>query len=226
MRPRICVSVRADSAKRVSRAISVSERLGVSLVELRLDYAVEKEYRGILEEVSSSPVGCVATIRPSWEGGAYRGDEEGRLRLFENALEAPFRYVDIEYRSSIFEEVSELASERRIGLILSYHDMARTPGVDGLSRILSAMKRRHADVYKIVTMVRSQVDVANLLFFLKKIKGVRATCFGMGEEGFATRILAPLLGGFMTYASYDEPVASGQATIRRMVSIYRRMGVW
>jgi len=226
LRPRICVSVKADSVSRVSRAIMFSQSLGASLVELRLDHADEKQYDAVLKTVESSRVGCVATIRPSWDGGAYRGSEGERLRLFEKALEAPFRYVDVEQKSRILDEVSRLASKRGVGLILSRHEWAGTPGVEKLSRMLSAMTRRRAEVYKIVTTVRSPVDEASILFFLKNNGRSRVVCFGMGDEGFATRILAPLLGGFMTYASYDGPMAPGQATLRRMVSIYRRMGVW
>ncbi|NHV98696.1 MAG: type I 3-dehydroquinate dehydratase [Thaumarchaeota archaeon] len=226
MRPRICVSVKADNASRVSRAIMVAERLGASLVELRLDHAGEKQYEAVLKTVESSHVGCVATIRPSWDGGAYHGDESRRLRLFEKALEAPFKYVDVEQKSKIASIVSRLASERSIGLILSRHEWAGTPGVKTLSKILSEMRKKDADMYKIVTRVRSPLDEANILFFISSIRGSRVVCFGMGEEGLVTRILAPLLGGFMTYASYGEPLAPGQLNLRRMVSIYRRMGVW
>ncbi|MBO3841364.1 MAG: type I 3-dehydroquinate dehydratase [Candidatus Brockarchaeota archaeon] len=226
MRPRICVSVKADSVPRVLRAIGLSKRLGASLVELRLDHAGEKQYEALLKTVESSRVGCVATIRPSWDGGAYLGDEDRRLRLFEKALEAPFRYVDVEQKSRIVDEVSRLASQKGVGLILSRHEWNGTPSVKTLGKILSTMKRRNADIYKIVTSIRSPVDEASLLFFLSSIRESRVVCFGMGEKGLATRILAPLLGSFMTYASYGEALAPGQADLRRMVSIYRRMGVW
>lgn len=226
MRPRICVSVKADSVSRVSRALDASSRLGASLVELRLDYSSRKQYEAVLKVVESSRVCCVATIRPSWDGGAYRGSEEERLRLFEKALEAPFRYVDVEQKSRIADGVSRLASEKGVGLILSRHEWSGTPSVKTLFRMLSAMKKRKAEIYKIVTTVRSPFDESSLLFFLSSIRGSRVVCFGMGEQGLATRILTPLLGGFMTYASYSEALAPGQIDLRRMVSIYRRMGVW
>lgn len=226
MKPRICVSVKANSLKKVSEAIRVSKKLGVSLVELRLDYADHGSYDSLLRIVEGSSVGCVATIRPAWDGGAYRGGERNRLRLFEKALEAPFKYVDVEQGSRILKDVSRLASEKGVRLIVSHHDWAGTPSVKTLKNVFSAMRRRHADIYKIVTMVRSPVDEATLLLFLKNVSGARVVCFGMGEKGFATRILSPLLGGFMTYASYGGSLAPGQATVRRMISIYRRMGVW
>lgn len=226
MKPRICVSVKTDNVRRVSKAIGLSKRLGVSFVELRLDYADEKQYDALLRIVEDSAAGCVATIRPAWEGGAYRGGEKNRLKLFEKALEAPFKYVDIEQKSRILENVSKLASEKGVGLIVSHHDWAGTPSVKTLNKVFSAMRRRRAEVYKIVTMVRNPVDEANLLFFLRNVHGARVVCFGMGEKGFATRILSPLLGGFMTYASYDDSLAPGQANLRRMITIYRRMGVW
>jgi 3-dehydroquinate dehydratase type I len=225
LKPRICVSVKADSLERVRRAIACSSRLGASLVELRLDHAEEKDYEGLISIVEKSGIGCVATIRPVWDGGAYRGSEKQRLLLFENFLEAPFKYVDVEHASKIMSSVSRLAGRKGVGVIVSHHDWSGTPGLKALERIFSKMKRS-GEVCKIVTKVNSPVDEATLLFFLSSVRGMGLVCFGMGEKGFATRILSPLLGGFMTYASFDEALAPGQATLREMVSIYRRMGVW
>ncbi len=85
MKPRICVSVKADRVDRVSKAVRESQSLGASLVELRLDYTREEDYPPILEIVEKSRISCVATIRPVWDGGAYRSGERNRLRLFEKA---------------------------------------------------------------------------------------------------------------------------------------------
>ncbi|MEM1554280.1 MAG: type I 3-dehydroquinate dehydratase [Thermoproteota archaeon] len=226
MKPRICVSVKADDLNRIQRAFYSSRKLGASLVELRLDHAREEDFEKIMGIVEKSRIGAVATIRPFYDGGAYKGGEGERLRLFEKALEAPFKYVDVEYKSRIWRSVIRLARKKDIGVILSYHDWNKTPGLNTLRRILSKMKERGADVFKIVTTVTNPVEEATLLFFLESSKGFRLICFGMGEKGFATRILSPLLGGFMTYASYDEALAPGQVTLGEMVSIYRRMGIW
>ncbi|MEM3647591.1 MAG: type I 3-dehydroquinate dehydratase [Thermoproteota archaeon] len=227
MKPRICVSVKADDLNRIRRAIASSQRLGASLVELRLDHAREKDYEKIVGIVEKSKIGIVATIRPSYDGGAYKGSEEERLRFFEKALEAPFKYVDVEHESKIVNSVIRLARKKDIGIVLSYHDWNKTPESKTLRKIFSRMRGRGADVCKIVTTVTNPVEEATLLFFLmNNSKGARLICFGMGEKGFATRILSPLLGGFMTYASYDEALAPGQATLKEMVSIYREMGIW
>ncbi|MEM2641237.1 MAG: type I 3-dehydroquinate dehydratase [Thermoproteota archaeon] len=226
MKPRICVSVKADDLERVRKAIACSRRLGASLVELRLDHAREKDYEGLFKIVEKSGIGCIATIRPFWDGGAYRGGEGKRLLLFEKALEAPFKYVDVEHASKIRSSVVRLAGRRGVGVIVSHHDRSGTPGLKALTRLLSKMRREGAEICKIVTTVNDPVDEATLLFFLSSIRSARLVCFGMGEKGFATRILSPLLGGFMTYASFDEALAPGQATLREMVSIYRRMGLW
>ncbi len=226
MKPRICVSVKADSLERVRKAIACSSRFGASLVELRLDHAEEEDYEGLISIVEKSRIGCVATIRPVWDGGAYKGSEKQRLLLFENFLEAPFKYVDVEHASKIRSSVARLAGRKGVGVIVSHHDWSGTPGLKALTRVFSKMKEDGAEICKIVTTVRNPVDEATLLFFLSSVRGVRLVCFGMGEKGFATRILSPLLGGFMTYASFGEALAPGQATLREMVSIYRRMGVW
>jgi len=226
LRPRICVSVKADDLEKVRKAIASSQRIGVSLVELRLDYASEEDYERIIGLVEKPGIEFIATIRPFYEGGAYRGSEKNRLRLFEKALKAPFKYVDVEQESRIRDSVIKLARARSVKVILSHHDWKGTPSLGILRGILSKMREKGADVCKIITTINDPVDEATLIFFIKKTRGVRLVCFGMGEGGFATRILSPLLGGFMTYASYNEPLAPGQATLKRMVSIYREMGIW
>lgn len=227
MKPRICVSVKTDDSERVRKAILFSQRLGANLVELRLDYAREEDYENIIRLVEGSKIGCVATVRPVYEGGVYEGDEEKRLQLFKKMLEAPFKYVDIEYGSSIRKNVVKLAKGRGVGVILSYHDWEETPSISRLERLLAEMRRHGADVYKMVTTVNNPVDEATLLsFILGHAKKMRLVCFGMGDKGIATRIVSPLLGGFMTYASYDEALAPGQVALKDMISIYRRLGAW
>ncbi|MGQ9595810.1 MAG: type I 3-dehydroquinate dehydratase [Thermoproteota archaeon] len=225
MRPRICVSVKADSVGKVSKAIGSSKRLGANLVELRLDYMDEKDILFLHKMVKSSRIGCIATIRPKWDGGAYVGTEASRLKAFEEALEAPFEYVDIEYRSKLVEGVSHLASKRDVGLMLSYHNWRRTPSIKDLEGLFHRMRSIDADVYKIITTIKSPLDEAIVLAFLSRVKGENIISFGMGNS-YLTRLLSPLMGGFMTYASFDKALAPGQLTLREMVNLYRRMGVW
>jgi 3-dehydroquinate dehydratase type I len=229
LKPRICVSVKTDDLEKVRKAIKYSQRLGAGFVELRLDYVKEGFFDDLASVVENSRISCIATIRPAWDGGAYRGGESDRLRLFQRVLEAPFKYVDIEHDSKIVRSVSKLAREKDVGLIVSYHDWKGTPGLKSLEKILWEMRRRKADICKIVTTITNHVDEAKILFFLlTSARSVREklVCFGMGEKGIATRIVSPLLGGFMTYASYEEALAPGQITLREIVLTYRSMGLW
>jgi 3-dehydroquinate dehydratase len=49
--------------------------------------------------------------------------------------------------------------------------------------------------------------------------------FAMGPSGITSRILSPLLGGYLTYASLGEgkESAPGQVTVSELTKIYRMM---
>jgi 3-dehydroquinate dehydratase-1 len=48
---------------------------------------------------------------------------------------------------------------------------------------------------------------------------------GMGEEGKLTRVVAPLLGSYLTYASNDYSIsAPGQVDIIRLKKLYNELG--
>ena len=42
----------------------------------------------------------------------------------------------------------------------------------------------------------------------------------MGELGIFSRIVCPLAGSFLTYASFEEKTAPGQLNIKKMREIY------
>jgi 3-dehydroquinate dehydratase-1 len=62
-----------------------------------------------------------------------------------------------------------------------------------------------------------------MLQLIKKFPSADIISFAMGAEGLLSRVMCPLAGGYLTYASIKEGSGSapGQITVADMHSLYR-----
>ncbi len=164
-------------------------------------------------EVRGLPV--VVTVRLDAEGGKWKQPDELRLPLFEEALRH-LAAADIELRSPIIEQVSALARQHKRGLIVSHHDFGRTPPLEEL-RVIVDKAARYGTVAKVVTMVRTEEDLAILRALLAEKRPTPLCVLGMGPLGPQTRIDFPRLGSCLTYGYLDTPVAPGQVSARELM---------
>jgi 3-dehydroquinate dehydratase type I len=175
----------------------------------------------------ATDIPLIATNRSREQGGHSNFLEEERLGVLLAACDAGFEYVDVEATTpDVFSFVKE-AKTRGSEVIISYHDFKGTPNRDQLEAIMTCELTNGADVCKIIGTAREPSDCLTYLNFLNENRGVRLTCFGMGNPGIMSRIFSPVFGGEFTYASSDagEESAPGQLTIRDMREIYRILGV-
>ncbi len=189
-------------------------------LELRLD--LMKDYDlGALLQAATKP--CIVTNRTKREGGQFAGTEEERVNILKKAMDAGAEYVDIE--TSTPKELLKpfLESGHKSKIILSYHNFTDTP--EELEHLYKIMCEMPADVIKIVTYARditNNLAVFKLIYRAKKDdKKIIALC--MGERGEISRILSPLLGGFLTFGSLEtgKESAPGQITAVKLRDIYR-----
>ncbi len=112
-------------------------------------------------------------------------------------------------------------------IILSFHDFTKTPALAELEGIKKQMKKYPADIMKFATFVRDDVDSKVLFqFLLNKSDNEEMIVVGMGERGKMVRIVGPLLGSYLTYASTDFlQSAIGQMRIEELRKIYNDMGI-
>lgn len=193
-RIRLCVSVSgADPEGQVIRA----SETGASMVELRLDLIEKPDISGL---VNASGLPVIAT------------DRSDKASLKE-AIEAGCDYVDIELDSVERADVTALARQHNVGVIASMHDFDRTPE--------TFPEKGDADILKIATMVNSKDDLRRLLALLDGRDDLIVV--GMGEPGTPIRIVAPLLGSYLTYCTVSEQTAPGQLDLESMIDMYRRM---
>lgn len=148
-----------------------------------------------------------------------------KKKIILKALDLGFDYVDVGLgtieKGPAFAKAT--AGKGRTKIILSFHDFKKTSNIQELTMIVNRMRECNVEVLKIATMVNDNQDVKNLLqILLNKKKDEKMIVIGMGEKGKIVRILGPLLGSFLTFASTQfGKTASGQIDIKKMQNIYK-----
>lgn len=219
----VCVPIAVDTPEQALADARHAQLAGADLVEFRLDAFFEEasQIDACVKLVAASPLPCIATCRPSWEGGEYDGDETVRAELFErlSTAENPPKYIDIELAASTRPAIAP--GENAPGLILSTHDFEGRPAT--LTRqLLTLRDDATASVHKIAFRARSLRDNLELFDILAQ-RDRPTIALGMGAYGLMSRVLAPKFGGFLTFASLkpEGTTAPGQPTIAELLNLYR-----
>jgi 3-dehydroquinate dehydratase-1 len=101
-------------------------------------------------------------------------------------------------------------------VIISIHDYEKTPSY-------LPLENNEGDFLKIAVTINSIKDGLRLLHTLNQRDNLIVV--GMGEKGLYTRVVAPLMGSFLTYAYVEKAITSGQQNVERLVEIYKKIGV-
>ena len=227
----LAVAITVESLTGAHAAAAVAAERGADLVEYRID-AFTDDLDAVAALVGASPLPCIVTCRPTWEGGAYDGDDQTRIAVLEHAgLEGP-AYLDVELaayqRSANLSQKVNLVVDHPnqvrptdTGLILSSHDFERRPR--DLFQKIEAMRDVDAcRVIKAVWHARSLRDNIEAFEMLRdQHKPTIALC--MGEFGLPSRVLARKFGALLTFVGVDDDTgtAPGQVGIDTMKSLYR-----
>ncbi|MGD0275775.1 MAG: type I 3-dehydroquinate dehydratase [Syntrophales bacterium] len=223
----ICIPVTANNMKeakdRLARALPLAD-----LVELRIDFI----YKPSLERLLKNRAGkFIVTNRRQEEGGAFQGSERERIKCLMEAVALGAGYVDIEATTDeallgeLFARVEKFGCRTKI--IVSHHDLSRTPPVHKLRKIWAHCCSMGGDLVKIITTARRVEDNLALLglipYSLRRQRPIIAFC--MGEAGRISRIMAPAIGASICFAALEEghESAPGQWTIGEMNKIFSIM---
>lgn len=240
----ICVPIMVEEHASAIRDATLAAEHGADLIEFRIDVFFEDKEDStdllqdridrVLELVRASPLPCIVTCRPHWEGGEYHGDDDERVSMYEalGTSDHPPAYIDVELatytRSANIKQKVNLAvdhprQQRSVStrLILSTHDFEGRPS-DLTRKVLEMQDEPACAVVKVAYRARSIRD--NLeLFEILRDRTKPTIALGMGEFGVMSRILAPKFGGFLTFASLrdESNTAPGQITIEELIGLYR-----
>ncbi len=214
--PQICVAVTGATMDEIRRARDGAE--GADLVELRLDTVDRPDVPAALDG-RRRPV--IVTCRASWEGGFFKGSEEERQRILEQAVALGAEFVDVEARAAFAPDL--IRARRGRGVVLSSHYFEGMP--DDLSDRWRALNSSGAEVPKLAVAVASLTDTLQVMALADGASiDAAGTANGhvliaMGEAGVTSRLLASRLGNRWTYAGHA--VAPGQYSPGRLLKEYR-----
>ena len=218
----ICASIVESS---MDKAVEAANSASSDLVEVRLDYL--KAYGG-LERLGGIKKPAVATCMPVWEGGRFKGSEKQRMRVLSEASSFS-DYVSIELRTdnSPRSALIKRAQEKGVKVIVAYHDFEKTPAPGEIKKILVKEERTGADVGKIAFLAQDYGDVLRTMqVLLDKDRRMPVIALSMGDAGRVSRILGPLLGSYMTFASPSKgkEAAPGQLTVDELKKVLSIVG--
>jgi len=223
---KICASIIAPSFRDIVRMVTKAEKNGADLLEVRMDYLQELESLKNIRELSSLPM--IATNRPLREGGLFNDSEEKRIQILDAAIDLDFDFIDVELSTLTSDVLVQRIKDRGAKVIISYHHQDSTPNLYELNLIFKQELRTRPDICKIVTSAKRFKDNITCLKFVEKAyQRIKVICFSMGELGLTSRLLSPILGGYLTYASVEKGKESalGQLTVADMRSFYNMLGV-
>ena len=206
---RLCVTLTAETTAELRR--KRDEVAGADLVELRLDTVSDPDAAGAL---AGRKLPVIVTCRPTWEGGQFKGSEDERRQILQEALARGAEYVDIEWKANFTDLISSTSGRR---IVLSSHDFSGVPA--DLTTRAHAMRATGAEVVKLAVKTSRLSDCLPLLDLGAQIARQGTILIGMGECGMATRVLARKFGALWTYAGDLQHV--GQVTASDLLDTYR-----
>jgi 3-dehydroquinate dehydratase type I len=222
---RICVPIVEATINRARGRYQRAARKGL-WTEIRLDY-LEEPTPNLQKLFRTLPGPVIATNRPAAEGGRWQGNEADRLKLLTESLALNVTCLDVELSADV-SFLQELAARRdKTKLILSWHDFSGTPDSSQLEAVLAEMLAADADILKLVTMAKQPEDNLRVLALIPKAKahGKDIIAFCMGPLGKWSRLVAPLMGSFLTFAPFSKSGASapGQLTVNDLKKVWRTL---
>jgi len=203
---RICQTVTESTVTELRRARDGAT--SADLVELRLDGVRDIDVAGALDG-RTKPV--IVTCRPAWEGGAFSGSEEERLRILSAAIRLGAEYVDVEWRA----KRAALPGFGRTRLVMSMHDYDGVPA-DLAARVRNLRAAAVTGITKIAVATPTLRDCVRLRDAVGQ--GTDQVVIGMGAAGVITRVCPWLCDSLWTYGGSAAP---GQTSASDLRELYR-----
>ncbi len=225
--PHVCVPICERYARDLLQAIVRAAEVA-DIIELRLDYLepaeLDQAARDLPQLLRAGTRPVILTLRPREQGGRCELNINERLAFWRNYVsrdDARAGFADIE-----LDLISGCMKEKKFDwsrVICSHHDFAGIPA--DLEIIYERMATTPARILKIAVQADEITDCLPVFHLLQRARqeGREMIAIAMGEDGVATRILAPSRGAFLTYGAQDEAhqTAPGQLSAKDLRELYR-----
>ncbi|MBA4396466.1 MAG: type I 3-dehydroquinate dehydratase [Syntrophus sp. (in: bacteria)] len=222
----ICIPIAARTHAGAMRAIERSVAVA-DVIELRMDLIHKGRLVELIEQVRAcdEAVEVLVTHRP--QAGGDSSQERSRIDCLKEAVFLGADYVDVEIETkrALRDDLREaiVCLQHRTALIVSHHDFERTPPLKALRSLFRRCIQAGADIVKIVTWAENPQDNLRVLGLVADAgrEDINLVSFCMGPQGRISRIVAPMLGSYLSYVSLRRggQSASGQLTVTEMNKI-------
>jgi 3-dehydroquinate dehydratase-1 len=237
--PAVCVPLVGRTREALLAEAAAAAAKGPDLLEWRVDHYEGIARTGDVLELArelrrSSGLPLLLTPRSAAEGGRpvpLSGPQvvelcaaacaDGCVDLVDHELASPPEQV---------RRLREVSRAHGVALVLSAHDLDRTPPVDEMVAILERAARAGADLAKLAVTPRSRADVLALLAAVLRADerlAIPVAGMSMGALGSPSRVCGFAFGSALTFAAVDAASAPGQLPIddlRAALAVLRRAG--
>jgi 3-dehydroquinate dehydratase I len=215
----ICVPILQKDRKTVLKVAREAINAGADLLELRIDALLDTDPQSIIHLMEEINYPLIATNRMREEGGYFMGSEALRTEILVEVADYA-DYIDIELQTD--EQYRSRVIQASKSTIISYHDFQRTPYLKELFEIVKREKEL-GNIAKFAVMPQNMQDTLNVLQVINQTDNTIG--IAMGELGRYTRVVAPLLGSPITYASLGDESAPGQLNVKDTQKIIDKLMV-
>jgi len=205
-RAMICVPIRQNSSEEAMKRMISSQKVA-DLSEIWFDEISDFSEEKLKEIIDNKK----KPIIYKWQGNN---------KNLKTVLEEKIEYIDVDTETdkSIIKKIRGISPKTKI--IMSFHDFKKTPDDSDLKKIISKMRNKQIDIFKIATFANEFSDNFRIFKILSDLveKGENAICICMGEKGKFSRIAGHLLGNYLMYAPLDKKdiTAEGQLTVKEL----------
>jgi 3-dehydroquinate dehydratase/shikimate dehydrogenase len=228
--PHLCVAICERTIDALQIAAARASETG-DLVELRLDCLEQDDLSSVAniltKLIQKLPVPTIVTYRPAEQGGSSDASVDARYAFWTGPDRSlPSHLCDIEL--DIAQKLSQAGESGSAQVdwnhvICSHHDFEGLPA--DLGQIYEALASTPARILKIAVRANDVTDCLPIFQILDRAlkDGREMIAIAMGTAGFATRVLGPSRGAFLTYAALESETgtAPGQISARELKQVYR-----
>lgn len=215
IKPRICAVLTGHDPDTARKAEGLAD-----LFEVRIDL-IGSRWREVAAGLRRP---WIAANRKASDHGRYKGSEEQRVAELLAALDMGADIIDIEIDTPGLEDIVRQV-KGRARCLLSHHDWTCTPSPDNLAAMVHRQLTAGADICKVVTTATGTDDNLPVIRLPSLFPWASVIALAMGAAGALSRVLSPLAGGYLTYASTGRGSASapGQLSLEAMRGIYKAL---
>ena len=215
IKPRICGVITGADYDAIRKAEGLAD-----LFEVRIDL-IGSKWQEIAAGLRKP---WIATNRSASNHGRYAGSEDRRISELFTALDMGADAIDIEIDTAGLEDIVKRV-KGRARCLLSYHDWTGTTAPENLAAMVHSQLAAGADICKVVTTAGGLDDNLAIIRLPSLFPWASVIALSMGTAGVLSRVLSPLAGGYLTYASIGRGSASapGQLSLETMRAIYRTL---